>query len=544
MSVGNAQVADRYDGPVDDDDGNGRLFLLDREPRLALWVFLAIEVVAFGFFLYAGRHRWFFHDEWTFLVTRDGGDLSSVLKPANEHWTTLPVLAYRVLFNVFGINSYLPYQLMSVSAHLVSAALLRIVMRRAGVSPWMSTLVATVFLFLGSGDHNILRAFQVTFVGALAFGLIQLILATHDGGLDWRDGVGIGAGLLALMCSGIGIAMVAAVGAAVLLARGWRPALLQVLPLALVYVAWWWTNAKNVAHDPVTVRKAASFSLAAVREGFSGISQVPGIGLLLAAVTLAGLVLAWRHVGAADVRRRAAGPAGLLFGLAVFVGLTAWSRANFGTAFAAQSRYIYIVAALALPAVAVAFDTLVRRWAILIPFAFALLLVGVPRNLDISWNQTGAGRGEASSKDVYLAFAQLPEAAGADDWIRPDPNLAPALTLGWLRAGISTGRVPAPESSSPDVIAEARFRLSLQMTPISKRLTDCIPVEKDQTVHLEQGQAVGIRNTVRVADSGAEGVPPLVFRGGTGSRLLAYRGPLDLIVKSGDAALPAELCPA
>ena len=54
-------------------------------------------------------------------------------------------------------------------------------MRRAGVRPWLATLLAGVFVFFGSGAENILIAFQITFVGSLVFGLTQLLLADHDG---------------------------------------------------------------------------------------------------------------------------------------------------------------------------------------------------------------------------------------------------------------------------------------------------------------------------------------------------------------------------
>ncbi len=430
-------------------DEESEAFLLDRAPGVALWVFIAVEAVGLVFYLYAGRSRWFFHDEWRYLISRDGGDLSSLLKADGEHWTTLPVLTYRVLFNVFGINSYRPYQLISISLHLATAALLRVVMRRAGVSAWVATLVAVVFVLFGSGDENIVRAFQMTFVGALVFGLASLILATHGGPIGRRDVVALVFGLLALMCSGVGVAMVAAVAAAVLIARGWRVACLYAFPLAFLYLLWWSAYARDVTHRPVTVREMTSFSFSQVRETFSAMGHLRGVGLVLVVVTAGGLVLAWRNAGRAVVRRRAAGPAGLLFGLVVFVGLTAWSRAGNVAALAAPSRYLHVVAALVVPAVAVAVDALLRRWLLLTPVAVALLLVGVPGNLRISWDQTGQGRGERSDRAVYLAFPQIPEAAGADDWVRPDPTSASELTMGWLRDGIANGRVPVPATIAP-----------------------------------------------------------------------------------------------
>ncbi len=75
-------------------------------------------------------------------------------------------------------------------------------MRRAGVGPWLATAAAGSFVLFGPGSEDIVWAFQIGFTGALAFGLVQLCLCDHDGGIGRRDVLGVGAGLLALMCSG------------------------------------------------------------------------------------------------------------------------------------------------------------------------------------------------------------------------------------------------------------------------------------------------------------------------------------------------------
>ena len=49
-------------------------------------------------------------------------------------------------------------------------------------------------MFFGAGAENILVVFQITFVGALVFGLVQLLLADHDGPIDRRDWFGLLAG--------------------------------------------------------------------------------------------------------------------------------------------------------------------------------------------------------------------------------------------------------------------------------------------------------------------------------------------------------------
>ena len=134
---------------------------------------------------------------------------------------TIPVLAYRALWWVFGLRTYRPYQVAIVLLHLLAALLIRMVMRRVGVRPWTATVVACILVFFGSGYQNIVLPFQMTLVGSLVFGLVQLLLATRDRpdmrAVDRRDYYALAAGAAALMCSGVGVSMVVAVGVAVLL---------------------------------------------------------------------------------------------------------------------------------------------------------------------------------------------------------------------------------------------------------------------------------------------------------------------------------------
>ena len=94
-------------------------------------------------------------------------------------------------------------------------------MRRVGVHPWIATAAASRSRSSARGWENIILPFQITFTGSLVFGLVFLLLVDRDGPLDRRDALGALAGLLALMCSGVGVVMVAAAGIAVVVRRGW-----------------------------------------------------------------------------------------------------------------------------------------------------------------------------------------------------------------------------------------------------------------------------------------------------------------------------------
>ena len=67
--------------------------------RIALVTFAAVEAVAFLVIVRLARVQWFFLDEWDFLAQRKAGDLGDLFRPHNgQHWATLPILAYRLLW--------------------------------------------------------------------------------------------------------------------------------------------------------------------------------------------------------------------------------------------------------------------------------------------------------------------------------------------------------------------------------------------------------------------------------------------------------------
>jgi hypothetical protein len=125
--------------------------------KYAFAAFGIVELIAFAYYLLLGRRTWFWADEWDFLAARTAGDLGDLFRPhGNVHPSTLPILVYRLMWTVFGLNTYRPYRLLIVVLHLACALLLRAVMRRAGVNAWTATVVASLLVFFGAGRDNIL----------------------------------------------------------------------------------------------------------------------------------------------------------------------------------------------------------------------------------------------------------------------------------------------------------------------------------------------------------------------------------------------------
>ena len=196
-----------------------------------------LTLAAAGIYLvYLATKQSFYLDEWDFLAYRgihfSGSE--GLFVPHNEHWTTIPILIWRGLFNVVGVRHYWLYTLPMIVAHLVVVSLLWRLMLRHRVEPWVATLLAAAFAVLGAGSGNITSAFQIAFVGSVAFGFLAIEAIEHD--RFWLASVW---GIAALMCSNIGVPMVFACAIVALVRRRYRGAVVAIVPPALTFVIWY-----------------------------------------------------------------------------------------------------------------------------------------------------------------------------------------------------------------------------------------------------------------------------------------------------------------
>ena len=513
--------------------------------RRALAAFVAVQAIAFVVYLVIGRHVWFFLDEWDFIVTR-GVNWHDVTRPHAGHFVALPVLVYRAMYGVFGMRSYLPYQVLIVVLHLTAAGLLRVVMRRAGVGPWMATIASTAYVFFGAAGQDILWAFQITYVGALVLGLTQLLLADLDGTLDRRDWLGLAAGLGAILCSGVGVAMVVVVAIAALLRRGWRAAAFHTIPLSVLYGAWWWTNDR---HGVSSARHVSllDWDRRGLMAALGALGRVPPVGWALAVMLAAGLVFVVRQrQGFRMLRTSAAMPLAMLVGAIVFLTLTGATRAWAGTAYVTSSRYLDVVVALALPAIALAADALVKRSTWLAPIAVALLLVGIPGNIGATTDALPALLVHGDTERTMRSLPYMDLARQVPRTLVPDPDTAPEVTVGWLLDAARAGRLRPLRHLTPSQVATNRLRLSLMQTPGGSG-EGCRPLPRIALRTLRRGDAFSVRGTIGVKLRDASGVlsDRLVFgatfrTGFAAQTLRAVGGDLTLYVAPFGG--PASLC--
>ena len=55
------------------------------------------------------------------LAALQPGNLGGLFRPHNEHWSTLPILAFRLLWQLFGLRTYVLYLALVVTLHLLVA---------------------------------------------------------------------------------------------------------------------------------------------------------------------------------------------------------------------------------------------------------------------------------------------------------------------------------------------------------------------------------------------------------------------------------------
>jgi hypothetical protein len=503
----------------------------DGVKRAAAWTFAALVAVALPLYFVLARGQWFFQDDWEFLANRDGGSFASLMRPHNEHWSTLPVIAYRLLWTVFGLRTYVPYQALSIVTHLAAAVLLRILMRRAGVHPWLATAAAGAFVLFGSGFQDITWGFQFGYVAPIVLGSIQLILTDHDDRIGRRDALGLLFGALALMCSGTAVTMVAVVGIAVLIRRGIVPALVQVVPLAVMYLVWWVDYGREGAphHGRPGVRSFVDFVIRGLRTLVESLTEYRLVAVLLVLVVLGGVV-----IGALDRppdwRKRYAVPIAMAIGCVLFFSITAIGRAAASVSDASKSRYIHIGLALVLPATAVALDALARRWHVLLAPLAVLLLVGAPANLGEVKVLTRPPF-QGSEEDV-LGLAASDVIASVQPDFRPFTRSERSITARWLRDGGASGRIPLPAGGMTPQRQANAYNLVALSPPARRKRAPCTPLRKEVVRTLQPFDVIRFEHDIVIVSRQPGGVSssPRVIDG-RGPALVSVRRPVHVTIR-------------
>jgi hypothetical protein len=138
-----------------------------------------------------------------------------------------------------------------------------------------------------------------------------------------------------------------------------------------------------------------------------------------------------------------------------------------------------------------------------------------------------------------LSIVRLPSAERAPAQLMPDPINAPWVTLGWIRSGVRSGRIPElGRAVDADLLATNQLRLSLMQVATPRR-GSCPALVRPADRRLDRGDRLRIGNgavSVRaLTPSGPSGFPVaygnvLLGAGPDDHELVAVAGPLRVRV--------------
>jgi hypothetical protein len=387
-------------------------------------------------FVLAGR-QWLFYDDWAFIVDRPG----LLLAPHVGHWSTVPYLLFVAIRDIFGVDGYRPFALPVIGAQILASHLTWVIMRRVGVSPWLATAFTLVTVYFGVGGENVLWAFQVGFVGAVAAMLAVIVLLLAEK-LGTGRMIAIAAlTLVAVASSGTALPLLVVAVLVAWTRHGWRRTVIAFALPVLAYAAWYLAIGR---HAPSAGRAHGSeylgipgYAITMLNGGFAGLVPIAALG----SVTFAALAIWWLFGFArAD---RASRPAFLLFLAApIFALFTAFSRIDLGIQTATAGRYLYLAVLVMLPFAALGLTRLIGRMqGGMLPAVALVVVVGVFGGLSLGQQLRAKELIAQNTRQAFSAAADLlrehPHAF--DDGRQVYSTWAPDVTAGDLKEFVSKG---------------------------------------------------------------------------------------------------------
>jgi hypothetical protein len=508
--------------------------------RWSARVFAVAVVVALPLLLWFGRDHWFYLDEWQILGA-DGVSSTGYLDGHNGHWITWLRLEYRLSFELWGLRSYLPYQVPAVLGHLASAVLLRQVCRRLGARGWIATGAALAFLFFGTGRVNMTLGFQVSLTGSLICAFGMFLLAEGSRAVTRRDWLVLGLGVVGLMTSGVFPAILVGFGVTTLLRRGVRIAAFYALPLGAIYLAWYVAYGRESAFTMRVTGQAASYFRRLLWSAFDALGQGGFAAAFLVVLAVTGLAVALHRAWRSPTGAEAALPVGLCTAWLVFNGVTAVTRESLA-AFEVGGRLVHVSAALVLPLVAAGVEELARRRTVLGAAALVPLAVGLPGNLDQLTETSILFR---ANRELAHAIAYSPFVDDVPGSVRPmqDHGFLPPATAEWLARQAAAGRIPEPDDPTPELRLTATSRLVLTQAEATSDQPACPALTAPLPASLEEGDELRFAGAIEVAvTDGTHESEPRRFLGLDRSVVRAQAGPVDVVVRALPDS-PASVCP-
>lgn len=323
-------------------------------PSLALsLVLLAQAAVA----LYFTRDAWFGADGLHFFAERSNlpGSSEGLFEPYAAHWVTLLDVTWRMLFELVGLRHFLPFVLLAVGSHLLVCWASYLLLVRVGQGPWVAALCVTLLATAGTASEGYLFYAAVALTVPVGLGLLAVLLLEPPEGRSSRPVPASVLLVLGLMWSTVGLVAVVLVGSYVLGRRGLREALSVVAAPLVAFVIWYAATgheAERIKASGAQLLLLPQFVYTLLAAPFNDLVPVAGAGPGMLMLVLLGMVTA----RSARAPARVLAWSGVLAAVANAV-LVSVANLHLNLDLATRGRYQYVVLALLLPALCLAFSS-------------------------------------------------------------------------------------------------------------------------------------------------------------------------------------------
>jgi hypothetical protein len=386
--------------------------------------------------LWIERGTLFASDEWSWVYISATGSFVDTLHPLNQHLMAVPLLVFKGLIAVWGLEM-LPFKLAELAGIVCCSALVYVFARRR-IGPTLALAPAMMPLFFGTGTAIMLQPLiGVQLIYAVAFGLGAL-LAIERGERN-ADVIACALLCLAITTFSTGLAFLVGAAVAILLsAQPLRRAYVFAVPLALYVGIRVWAiqfgtgGGPELGNVPILPFYFVD-SLAATATSLFGRSAIvgagPGTALFLqgfslenAAATMVFATLEAVVVVYAARRLRGRGDIPVTFWTVFAVLVALWTMQGLvlnGGRTPGETRYLYASALiLLLVVVEIARDVRLGRVGVMLVLAVAL--AGIVGNLP----RFKEGRdGIVFHSPRARAYTAVIELAGSN----ANPNFNPAV---------------------------------------------------------------------------------------------------------------------
>jgi hypothetical protein len=263
----------------------------------------------------------------------------------------------------------------------------------------------------------------------------------------------------------------------------------------VAYLLWYrWIGHVGYNGRRAQAHQVVSFVQTMLAASFRAMGDGAVLALVLGALLIVGLVVAWRPLSWTEFRHRAAIPAGLLVGALTLMAITGLGRAGMQS-FQEKSRYLHLVAAMTLPALAVGADAIMLRWRsrVLTVAVLGVFVLSIPGNLNtiVDYTHRPIVKDQGRYKNMMLALPRVRAAKDVPRAVVPDQYLAHFVTIGWLLDGVASGRIPRPAHLTAADVAVSRLRLSFaQSFGTLPPHTTCAGISRPLLFDLQPGERI------------------------------------------------------